>query len=72
MAKVIFAKQGASDGRYRVHTDQPVFADSEVAKLHPDWFVELPAELRDQVRRAAPVVEDASAAPGAKRTIAKK
>jgi hypothetical protein len=70
MADVVFAKQGGStfiDGaRRHVAVDQPLFANDPLVKAYPDWFDELPADLRNQQRRTA-AVEDASGAPGAKR-----
>lgn len=71
---LVFVKESVTTiigaGKLRLSKDEAWEADDPVVKARPDLFVDRPVVVRSSV--AAPVVESASAAPGEKRSVAKK
>ena len=72
-----FVKQSAStmiDGRrVRLTKDDPWRSDDPVVKAAPQFFVDEPSKVQSSLAPAsAPVVEQATAAPGEKRARGRK
>lgn len=64
--KLVFARQTFVAGHVAVHAGSYWPADDPIVKAHPGLFTDEPIGLSYSVR---PVVEEASAAPGEKRTV---